>query len=129
MPEPSILLALMDVIADRKARPPERSYVARLLSGGTAAIGAKISEEAAEVVAAAEEPGPDGRAHLVHEVADLLFHTLVLLGYRDIAWADVEAELAGRFGVGGIVEKEARAGRGSAGTDHPEDGDRPTNVT
>ena len=71
-------------------------------------IGAKITEEAGEVVAAAAEPGDAGRAHLVHEVADLIFHTLVLLGLHDIPWADVEAELARRFGVSGIAEKEAR---------------------
>ena len=51
MPEPgSIVPALMAVIADRKANPPsERSYVVKLLNGGTPAIGAKIVEEAAEV--------------------------------------------------------------------------------
>ncbi|HWE39648.1 MAG TPA: phosphoribosyl-ATP diphosphatase [Isosphaeraceae bacterium] len=109
MAEPSIVSKLMDVIAERKARPPAgRSYVVSLLQGGVPKIGAKITEEAAEVVAAAVEVGPEGRAHLVHEVADLLFHTLVLLGHRDIPWADVEAELARRFGVSGIEEKESR---------------------
>jgi phosphoribosyl-ATP pyrophosphohydrolase len=112
MAEPSIVSKLMDVIAERKARPPGgRSYVVSLLQGGVPKIGAKITEEAAEVVAAADEPGDDGRAHLVHEVADLLFHTLVLLGHRDIPWADVEAELARRFGVSGIEEKESREKR------------------
>ena len=109
MPDASILPALLDVIADRKANPPaERSYVVSLLDGGTAKIGSKITEEAGEVVEAADEPGPEGRAHLVHEVADLLFHTLVLLGLKDVPWPEVEAELARRFGVGGIVEKESR---------------------
>ena len=109
MPATSILPALMAVIAERKANPPaERSYVASLLGGGVLKIGAKITEEAGEVVAAAAEPGDAGRAHLVHEVADLVFHTLVLLGHRDFPWGDVEAELARRFGVGGIVEKESR---------------------
>jgi phosphoribosyl-ATP pyrophosphohydrolase len=109
MPESSILTSLMDVIAARKANPPaEPSYVVSLLVGGVPKIGAKIVEEAGEVVAAAEEPGTAGRAHLVHEVADLLFHTLVLLGYHDIAWADVERELARRFGTSGIVEKASR---------------------
>jgi phosphoribosyl-ATP pyrophosphohydrolase len=113
MPESSILSALMAVIAERKAHPPaERSYVVSLLQGGVPKIGAKIVEEAGEVVAAADEEGDAGRAHLVHEVADLLFHTLVLLGHRDIPWADVEAELARRFGVSGIVEKEARRREG-----------------
>src|SRR5436305_7571846 len=102
----------MAVIADRKANPPPRSYVASLLQAGVPRIGAKITEEAAEVVAAAEEPGPEGRAHLVHEVADLLFHSLVLLGLKDIPWSDVEAELARRFGIGGIDEKEARRRNG-----------------
>lgn len=112
MAEDSIVSKLIDVIAERKARPPEgRSYVVALLQGGVPKIGGKIAEEAAEVVAAADEPGDAGRAHLVHEVADLLFHTLVLLGHKDIPWADVEAELARRFGVSGIAEKESR-GRG-----------------
>ena len=107
--ESSLLPKLMAVIADRKANPPaERSYVVSLLQGGTAKIAAKIVEEAGEVVEAADEPGPEGRAHLVHEVADLVFHALVLLGLKDIPWPDVEAELARRFGVGGIVEKESR---------------------
>ena len=109
MPEASILPDLMAVIADRKANPPaERSYVVSLLNGGTSKINAKITEEAGEVVEAADEPGQDGRDHLVKEVADLVFHALVLLGLKDIPWSEVEAELARRFGVSGIVEKESR---------------------
>ena len=104
-----ILHALDALIADRKANPPaERSYVVSLLQGGMARIGAKIIEEAAEVIEAGDEPGEAGRTHLVHEVADLLFHAMVLLGLKDIPWAEVEAELARRFGIGGIVEKESR---------------------
>ncbi len=109
MADSSILPALLAVIADRKANPPaERSYVVSLLNGGTDKIGPKITEEAGEVVEAADEPGQAGREHLVHEVADLVFHTLVLLGLKEIPWAEVEAELARRFGVSGIVEKESR---------------------
>jgi phosphoribosyl-ATP pyrophosphohydrolase len=110
MPETSIMDALLGVIAERKARPPaERSYVASLLQGGVPAIGAKIVEEAAEVVEAADGPGAAGREHLVKEVADLLFHTLVLLGHHDVPWSAVEAELSRRFGTSGIAEKESRA--------------------
>jgi phosphoribosyl-ATP pyrophosphohydrolase len=109
MPEPSVMPALMRVIAERKAKPPERaSYVVDLMRGGVPKIGAKIVEEAAEVVEAGDEPGEPGRAHLVREVADLIFHTAVLLGFRDIAWSEVEAELARRFGTSGITEKESR---------------------
>jgi phosphoribosyl-ATP pyrophosphohydrolase len=109
MSEPSIVSSLWGVIAARKANPPaERSYVVSLLQAGVPRIGAKIVEEAGEVVSAAAEPGEAGRAHLVHEVADLIFHTLVLLGHRDIPWSDIEAELSRRFGVSGITEKESR---------------------
>jgi phosphoribosyl-ATP pyrophosphohydrolase len=109
MPEPSIMTSLMTVIQERKSRPPtDRSYVASLMQGGVAKIGAKIGEEAAEVVEAGDEPGIDGKTHLVKEVADLLFHSMVLLAYRDIPWTDVEAEFARRFGISGITEKESR---------------------
>jgi len=105
----SIVHALMDVIAERKTNPPEKpSYVASLLRGGARAIGAKIEEEAAETVSAAHEVGPQARAHLIHEVADLIFHTLVLLGYAGILWSEIETELARRFGVSGIEEKKGR---------------------
>ncbi len=109
MPETSIVSSLLEVIAARKSNPPaERSYVVTLLQGGAPKIGAKIIEEAGEVVAAAGEPGAAGRSHLVHEVADLLFHTLVLLGHHDIPWSDIEIELGRRFGTSGITEKESR---------------------
>lgn len=109
----SIVPALMDVIDQRKRNPPaERSYVVSLLQGGVPKIGAKIVEEASEVVEAAGEPGDAGREHLVREVADLLFHTLVLIGHRDIAWGEIESELGRRFGISGIEEKESRGKSG-----------------
>jgi phosphoribosyl-ATP pyrophosphohydrolase len=109
MPEPSTMRALMDVIRERKARATgESSYVSSLMQGGVAKIGGKIVEEAAEVVEAGDEPGDAGKAHLIKEVADLVFHAMVLLGYRDADWADVEAELAGRAGISGLAEKASR---------------------
>jgi phosphoribosyl-ATP pyrophosphohydrolase len=112
MTESSIMSALMGVIAERKSHPrAEESYVANLMSGGVARIGAKIVEEAAEVVEAGDEPGEAGADHLVKEVADLVFHAMVLLGYRDLEWKAVEAELARRFGISGIEEKAARKPR------------------
>ncbi len=108
MNESTIMNALMDVIAARKANPPPRSYVVDLMGGGVSKIGAKIIEEATETVEAADEPGSAGREHLIKEAADLVFHTAVLLGYRDIPWNAVEAEIARRFGISGITEKESR---------------------
>jgi phosphoribosyl-ATP pyrophosphohydrolase len=105
----SILGELMKVIAERKMNPPaERSYVVDLMRGGVGKIGAKIVEEAIEVVEAGGEPGEAGSEHLIKEVADLVFHTAVLLGYRDLSWSAVENELARRFGISGIAEKESR---------------------
>jgi phosphoribosyl-ATP pyrophosphohydrolase len=109
MPQPAIMQALMEVIQERRTREPgERSYVVDLMRGGVAKIGGKIVEEAAEVVEAGDEPGDVGRAHLIKEVADLVFHAMVLLGYREATWDEVEAELGRRFGISGIDEKESR---------------------
>jgi phosphoribosyl-ATP pyrophosphohydrolase len=99
---------LMQTIADRQARPNESSYTARLLAGGVSRIGEKVIEEAGETVEAAGEAGDDGRQHLVREAADLVYHLLVLLAARGATLADLEAELARRFGTSGLAEKSAR---------------------
>jgi phosphoribosyl-ATP pyrophosphohydrolase len=112
MTKSSIMSDLMAVITDRKRNPRDgTSYVTSLLNGGVSKIGVKIVEEAAEVVAAGGEPGEPGRQHLVKEVADLVFHAMVLLGYRDLDWDDVESELQRRSGTSGLAEKAARRSR------------------
>jgi len=93
------------VIDGRRRERPDGSYVVRLLDGGEPALGAKIDEEAAELVAAAGD-----RAATTHEAADLLFHMLVLLRARDVSFGEVAAELERRFGIGGLAEKAARSG-------------------
>ena len=109
MTEPQTVLArLMATIESRKQNPSEKSYTSQLLTGGTERIGSKITEEAAEVVEAAGEPGDPGRLHLVREAADLVYHLLVMLAHRDSSLADVEAELARRFGISGLEEKASR---------------------
>jgi phosphoribosyl-ATP pyrophosphohydrolase len=95
-------------IAARAANPNEKSYTSQLLAGGVEKIGDKIVEEAAEVVEAAGEAGDAGRQHFIQEVGDLIYHLLVLMQYRDCSLADVEAELARRFGVSGLEEKASR---------------------
>jgi len=104
----SVLHSLMAIIEDRKRNPPARSYTTTLFQGGVDRIGAKITEEAAELIEAARESSPEARAHLVHEAADLIYHVLVLLGYREVTLAEVEAELARRQGISGLDEKESR---------------------
>jgi phosphoribosyl-ATP pyrophosphohydrolase len=105
----STLTQLMGVIEDRKAHMSEKSYTAALLSGGVTKIGPKITEEAAEVVEAAGEPGEEGKQHLVREAADLVYHLLVMLSHRDVGLSDVEAELARRFDISGLEEKAKRS--------------------
>ncbi|MCC7476772.1 MAG: phosphoribosyl-ATP diphosphatase [Pirellulales bacterium] len=99
---------LANTIADRAANPSEKSYTTRLLDGGVAAIGAKVLEEAGEVVEAAGEPGEAGREHFIREVGDLTYHLLVLMQHQHCTLADLEAELSRRFGVSGLEEKAAR---------------------
>ncbi len=106
--KPAVLPQLMAVIHDRKVNPPARSYTTTLLAGGVEKIGEKIVEEAHEVVQAAGEGGDDGRQHLVHEAADLVYHLCVLLGYRDVGWEEIELELGRRCGICGLDEKESR---------------------
>jgi phosphoribosyl-ATP pyrophosphohydrolase/phosphoribosyl-AMP cyclohydrolase len=82
------------IVAARKTAAPAGSYVAGLLAKGEAAVCRKIGEEAVEVVTAAL--GGEGDRRLVEEIADLWFHTLVLLGERAIPLRDVLEELARR---------------------------------
>lgn len=107
-PAPQPLGKLERTIADRAANPNEKSYTSQLLAGGVEKIGAKIIEEADEVVEAAKEPGNAGREHFIREVGDLVYHLLVLMRQQNCTLADLETELARRFGVSGLEEKAAR---------------------
>ncbi|MBN8626629.1 MAG: phosphoribosyl-ATP diphosphatase [Planctomycetes bacterium] len=104
----SILARLMTTIEGRKAAPSEKSYTSKLLAGGTAKIGGKILEEAAEVVEAADEPGDAGRSHFIYECADLTYHLFVMMAHRGVTLAELEAELGRRFGISGLEEKASR---------------------
>lgn len=90
----NMLERLERIVEARKAAAPAGSYVARLLGQGEAAISRKIGEEASEVITAAL--GGEGDRRVVEEVADLWFHTMVLLGARGIPLRDVLEELARR---------------------------------
>ncbi|MBX3054788.1 MAG: phosphoribosyl-ATP diphosphatase [Caldilineaceae bacterium] len=94
MNQSPILEHLVATIADRKANPTPESYTASLFAKGIGKIAQKVGEEGVEVVVASLNESDE---RLVSEMADLLYHSLVLLAARDVAFADVEAELARRF--------------------------------
>ena len=101
----TILNSLAAVLESRKGAAPESSYVAGLYARGLDAILKKIGEEATETVIAAK--GGDA-TQVVHELADLWFHTLVLLAHQGLSPDDVLAELEKRFGLSGLDEKALR---------------------
>jgi phosphoribosyl-ATP pyrophosphohydrolase len=106
--ESNPFLKLERTISARAKKPNPKSYTSQLLAGGVERIGAKIVEEAAEVVEAAGESGREGAEHFVREVGDLIYHLIVMLHHKECKLADVDAELARRFGVSGLEEKAAR---------------------
>jgi phosphoribosyl-ATP pyrophosphohydrolase len=108
MPENDIFKKLYEVLESRKHADPASSYVAGLYAKGVPKINAKITEEAAEVCEAALEPDTK---HLTYEICDLFFHAFVLASHRGIPLAEIEAELARRFGTSGLEEKASRANK------------------
>jgi phosphoribosyl-ATP pyrophosphohydrolase len=102
-----VLSRLAEVLEARKAADPESSYVAKLYAKGLDAILKKVGEEATETVMAAKDGLPD---KVVSEVADLWFHTLVLLAQQGLRPEQVLAELDRRFGLSGLTEKARRGG-------------------
>lgn len=102
-----VLTKLAQELESRKNADARSSYVASLYAKGLDSILKKIGEEATETVIAAK--GGDHKA-LIHEVADLWFHTLVLLAQQGLSPDDVLQELARRFGTSGHAEKASREG-------------------
>jgi len=104
-----ILAQLTEILKQRKNAAPDSSYVASLYAKGLDAILKKVGEEAAETVMAAKDVAHGGeKDKLIYEVADLWFHTMILLADQELSADDVLAELARRFGVSGHVEKASR---------------------
>ncbi|HSQ04768.1 MAG TPA: phosphoribosyl-ATP diphosphatase [Burkholderiales bacterium] len=101
----AILERLAETIAARKSADPESSYVASLMHQGQDAVLKKLAEEAAETLLAAKD---GDKAHLVHETADLWFHSLIVLAWHGVSVQDVLAELERREGVSGLAEKRSR---------------------
>jgi phosphoribosyl-ATP pyrophosphohydrolase len=105
-----VIRELTEVLRARRDADPDASYVASLYHRGLNRILEKVGEEATEVVLAAKDATPGVQDDdLAGEVADLWFHTLVMLVHLDQDPDRVLATLADRFGVSGHAEK---AGRG-----------------
>ena len=94
-----ILERLYEMVLERKREAPEGSYVSKLLQGGTDRILKKVIEESGEVALAAKN---EERGEIVYEVADLWFHTLVMLGQVEIPPKEIFQELGKRFGKSGM---------------------------
>jgi len=100
-----ILRQLAEVLEQRKQAAADSSYVASLYDKGLDTILKKIGEEATETVIAAKGGDAD---QLVYEMADLWFHSLVLLAHQGLGPGQVLKELERRFGLSGLDEKAAR---------------------
>ena len=99
------LAQIHEALISRLGADSNTSYVASLYAKGLDAILKKVGEEATETVMAAK----DGDAEkIVYEVADLWFHTMVLLAQQGLEPQQVIDELARRMGVSGIEEKASR---------------------
>jgi len=104
----TILKKLTETLEARKKDDPTKSYTASLYRDGLEAILKKVNEEAFETIIAARQ-GDD--KELIHEVADLWFHTLVLMAHKNLSVEDILNELARRECASGIEEKESRSSK------------------
>lgn len=99
---------LYHTLLERKGADPKTSYTAKLYHKGENTIAKKIVEEAAELSFAIKDR--DSK-EIIYEAADLLYHALVGLSYRDVSPDLVRQEIVRRFGLSGIAEKESREER------------------
>ena len=96
---------LYKVICERRDHPRQDSYVSSLLEKGSDQVLKKVGEESCEVLLAAKNQDPPA---LIHELADLTFHLLVLMADQKIPPSAIESELKRRFGISGLTEKDHR---------------------
>lgn len=102
----SVLEQLFQTLESRRQASAEQSYTAQLFAKGTDAILKKLAEEAGETLIAAKNTD-DGE--LVHELADLWYHAMVLMVHRGLPMRALTDELAGRMQRSGLEEKAARS--------------------
>ncbi|MCB1690939.1 MAG: phosphoribosyl-ATP diphosphatase [Halioglobus sp.] len=105
-----VLQQLATTLAARRQASPDESYVASLHHKGLNKILEKVGEEATEVILAAKDAAAGGdRDAVIGEVADLWFHSMVMLSHLEMDVEDVMQCLSDRFGVSGLDEKAARS--------------------
>ena len=107
----NVLGALQATLEERRTAAPGDSYVASLYAAGLNKILEKVGEEATEVVLAAKdfENADASRSALIDEVADLWFHTMVMLAHLDLSQEEVLDALGARMGISGLTEKQSRS--------------------
>jgi phosphoribosyl-ATP pyrophosphohydrolase/phosphoribosyl-AMP cyclohydrolase len=103
-----VIDTLYHTICDRKHSDPEKSYTAKLLHGNENSMLKKIVEEAGEFTFAVKDKNSE---EMVYEAADLTYHTLVALASANISPDRIKQELARRFGISGIEEKNSRTNK------------------
>jgi phosphoribosyl-ATP pyrophosphohydrolase len=105
-----VLDTIAATVAARRDANPQTSYVASLNEKGIDKILQKVGEEAVEVILAAKnaDSSVSDSAEVINEVADLVFHILVMLDRLGISHNDVMAALAARQGISGLEEKASR---------------------
>ena len=101
----NVLVELAETLESRKNADPDTSYVASLYDKGLDEILKKIGEEATEVIIAAKS---GEKTAIIHETADLWFHTLVMLAQQGLGPGDILSELDRRFDLSGLEEKANR---------------------
>lgn len=104
-PNDRILTEIADIIEARKNAAAESSYVSQLMHKGQDAILKKVIEEAGEVLMASKD---GDRLHIIKEIADVWFHSMVLLAYHGVRAEDVLMELKRRQSISGLDEKASR---------------------
>ena len=100
---------LYEMVSDRKANPSSESYVSKLMEGGVDRILKKVVEEAGEVVLAGKNAN---REEIIYEMADLWFHSLIMLGHFSIPPDEIYQELGKRFGTSGVRKSEREDSHG-----------------
>lgn len=100
-----IIDTLYHVIQERKNDNPKKSYTSKLLNGKQNSMLKKVVEEAGELTFAIKD---NDEEEIVYEAADVTYHVLVALASKNISPDRIKQELARRFGISGIEEKNSR---------------------